>query len=212
MEFIWDATDSQPYNLSVFIHRYASRCLMVEFTEPPLQMTIAEYMGLVELWTACSSCAGLCISLGKKFFHQGVEEVDQMILPEFLSDVAGSISPRVCGIRYIQTLINSTRIQYKHRLYVLTLDAKYSTRNDIIHNDMYRVLNTVMLHLPFGICSKPFWRDDWSSCPGTGHDRSTIGGVACCLVRGGGCLDRGWDNIEVAPVSAKSAVSRGHCV
>ena len=95
MEFIWDATDSQPYNLSVFIHRYASRCLMVEFTEPPLQMTIAEYMGLVELWTACSSCAGLCISLGKKFFHQGVEEVDQMILPEFLSDVTGSISPRV---------------------------------------------------------------------------------------------------------------------
>lgn len=79
----------------ILAHRYASRCLMIEFANPPVGMTIAEYMQLVELWTACSTCIGFCISLGKRFFNEGVEEVDSNILPSIASSASEEISPRV---------------------------------------------------------------------------------------------------------------------
>ena len=71
---------------------------------------------------------------------------------------------------------------------------------------------TVMLHLPFGICSQSFGRDDGSSGLGTGHDRFAIGGITRWLVRGCVCLDRVWDNIKVAPVSAYCAIICSHCI
>ncbi len=68
---------------------------MIQFSDPPLGMTISQYMELVNLWTACSSCVGFSISLGKFFFAHGVEEVDTVILPAFADSVEGSASPRV---------------------------------------------------------------------------------------------------------------------
>ena len=82
-------------NSIISLCRYASRCLMVEFMDPPLQITLAKYMEIVELCKACGSCAGFCVSLGKAFFHEGVEDVDERILPEFAASVAGHVSPRV---------------------------------------------------------------------------------------------------------------------
>ena len=49
------------------MYRYASRCLMVEFSSPPLSMTLTKYMELAELWEGCSPCAQFCVSLGESF-------------------------------------------------------------------------------------------------------------------------------------------------
>lgn len=68
---------------------------MIEFINPPLGMPISQYMELVKLWKACSSCAGFCIYLGKFFFDHGVKIVDEVILPEFTASAPEGISPRV---------------------------------------------------------------------------------------------------------------------
>ena len=68
---------------------------MIEFISPPLSLTITEYMELVELWEKISSCAGFAISLGEKFFSEGVKMVDDEIMPN-LTNLAGSgVIPRV---------------------------------------------------------------------------------------------------------------------
>ena len=69
--------------------------MMVEFQNPPIGMSISQYMELVRLWKACSSCVGFCIALGKKFFDTGVKEVDETILPAFSASTGSGISPRV---------------------------------------------------------------------------------------------------------------------
>ena len=52
-------------------------------------------MDLVEVWKACSSCGGVCIALGAKFFNSGVKDVDVIIVPVISSRAAGGINPRV---------------------------------------------------------------------------------------------------------------------
>ena len=47
------------------------------------------------LWQACGSCAGFCISHGNKFFSEGIEEVDNDILPCMAASASEDISPRV---------------------------------------------------------------------------------------------------------------------
>lgn len=75
-------------------------------------------MELVELWTACNCCAGFCVilSLGNRFFSQGLEQVDSEILPEFTTSAAEGISPRVlssyailfwCALQVSDTVSNS---------------------------------------------------------------------------------------------------------
>ena len=68
---------------------------MIEFSNPPLALSISQYMELVELWNACSQCTGFCISLGKLFFSKGVEQIDGRILPKFIACAQKSTSPRV---------------------------------------------------------------------------------------------------------------------
>ena len=68
---------------------------MIEFQEPPLQMGLSTFMDLVKFWKACSSCMGLCIALGEKFFNSDVKDVDDIILPNISSRAAAGISPRV---------------------------------------------------------------------------------------------------------------------
>ena len=50
---------------------------MVEFLNPPIGMSVSQYIDLVKLWKVCNSCVGFCISLGKLFFSEGVREVDE---------------------------------------------------------------------------------------------------------------------------------------
>ena len=69
---------------------------MIEFTSPPISTTISQYMRLVQLWKACSTCVGFCIGLGDAFFSDGgVNHVDNTILPTIISHAAEGISPRV---------------------------------------------------------------------------------------------------------------------
>ena len=77
------------------LNRYASRCLMVEFSEPPLDIGICNYMKLAELWKSCSGCIGFCIELGSRFFNSGYIEVDDEILKQLSSKAPHGISPRV---------------------------------------------------------------------------------------------------------------------
>lgn len=76
-------------------YRYASRCLLIEFKDPPILMTTAQHMNVVELWEKCSSCIGLCIELGDRFFNVGVHEVDDTLTPLLKSRADSGISPRV---------------------------------------------------------------------------------------------------------------------
>ena len=77
------------------VYRYASRCLMIEFSTPPVATTLGQYRELGKLWEVCSSCAGFCISLGNSFFSEGIEEVDNDILPRMTASASEDISPRV---------------------------------------------------------------------------------------------------------------------
>ncbi len=76
------------------MHRYASRCMMIKFSQPPLSLTLSQYMEVVQLWKVCAKCVGFCVSLGKKFLSEGVKEVDKNIIPA-LSKSVDNISPRV---------------------------------------------------------------------------------------------------------------------
>ena len=76
------------------LHRYASRCIMIEFASPPVSLTLTGYMELAEKWEACSPCAGFCISVGERFFQSGYKEVDSKVLPTLESNSTG-VTPRV---------------------------------------------------------------------------------------------------------------------
>ena len=78
--------------VNVFTCRYSSRCLMIEFLSPPLSFSLTE---LAELWEGCTSCAGFAVSLGKRFFSSGIQEVDTEILPKLSSAAAVGVIPRV---------------------------------------------------------------------------------------------------------------------
>ena len=69
---------------------------MIEFSEPPIRLPLSDYMKLVELWKKAGSCAAFCIRLGNLFFTEGVNEVDNTIIP-LLSNIKDSntLSPRV---------------------------------------------------------------------------------------------------------------------
>jgi len=77
------------YCISLYSHRYASRCLMIEYFTPALSFSLNDYIELVDLINNSSSCAGFCVSLGEEFFLNGIDEVDDIILP-MLRDKAGS--------------------------------------------------------------------------------------------------------------------------
>lgn len=68
---------------------------MIEFSSPPLSLSLTEYMELAELWDGCCPCAGFCVSLGEKFFTSGVQEVDKEILPKLSAKAAAGVVPRV---------------------------------------------------------------------------------------------------------------------
>ena len=80
-----------------YTFRYASRCMMVEFLEPPISLCLADYMKLVEIWNEAGSCAGFCIGLGHTFFTEGVGEVTNDIQPLLDSAInhSNTLSPRV---------------------------------------------------------------------------------------------------------------------
>ena len=68
---------------------------MIKFSDPPISMTLTNYMKLVHHLPFCSSSIGFCIELGDRFFTEGTSEVDKHIMPLLQSKASGHISPRV---------------------------------------------------------------------------------------------------------------------
>ena len=66
--------------LFFYYHRYASRCLLIEFKNPSLTVTVSQHICLVELWEKSSSFAGYCIELGERFFHEDITAYIAQIL------------------------------------------------------------------------------------------------------------------------------------
>lgn len=75
--------------------RYISRSLLVEFSSPALDFSMTEYAALPELMEESSSAVGFIISLGVKFLEEGISEMDNKLLPELRSLLAGQVLPRV---------------------------------------------------------------------------------------------------------------------
>ena len=76
-------------------YRYQSRCLMIPFSSPAVNMKMVDYMHLAELWKECSSCVGFCCGLGMTFFEEGVTEVDNKITPELEKRISMPVNYRV---------------------------------------------------------------------------------------------------------------------
>ena len=68
--------------------------LLIEFFEPPISMSLSDYMTIADTMAEISSSAGYCVSLGKKFFSEGVLEIDESIVP-LLSDSTYGMHPRL---------------------------------------------------------------------------------------------------------------------
>ena len=81
----------------LLLFRYTSRCVLVEFPPPCLDMPMADYVQFTGLVNKSSSAIGKMIGLGKKFIETGISELDSYILPKLRSMLStyGSIVPRV---------------------------------------------------------------------------------------------------------------------
>ena len=76
-------------------YRFMSRCLLLEFGLPCLDISLSEYVKLPDLLENASSNVGFLIGLGKKFVEQGIQEMDEDILPELRRMAGQHLLPRV---------------------------------------------------------------------------------------------------------------------
>ena len=75
--------------------RYTSKCLLLEFMGPALDIPMTQYAELPELLQASSSAIGGMIGLGRKFVESGIREMDSELLPELRNLIGENIIPRV---------------------------------------------------------------------------------------------------------------------
>ena len=68
---------------------------MIEFSSPPVSLSLSGYMELAEIWEACSPCASFCVALGERFFSTGYKDVDSEVLPALKKKASEDVSPRV---------------------------------------------------------------------------------------------------------------------
>ena len=68
---------------------------MIRFQSPQIQVTLTNYMEIVNLQKVAGSCVGFFIGLGEKFFTSGISEVDNDILPTLIEKAGSNVNPRV---------------------------------------------------------------------------------------------------------------------
>lgn len=68
---------------------------MINFRAPQIQMTLSNYMEIVNLQKVAGSCVGFFITLGEEFFTSGISEVDNDLLPMMTGKVGSDVNPRV---------------------------------------------------------------------------------------------------------------------
>ena len=74
---------------------YISRCVLVEFATPCIDITMANYAQLSRLLKISSSSIGEMIGLGRKFLEIRTTELNNDILPNLHRLVDASVVPRV---------------------------------------------------------------------------------------------------------------------
>ena len=72
-----------------------SRCVLIEFATPCIDITMSNYAQLSHLLKKSSSSIGELIGLGMKFLEVGTTELDNSILPNLRRLVDASVVPRV---------------------------------------------------------------------------------------------------------------------
>lgn len=106
---------------------------MIPFSSPAVNMKMMDYMNLAELWKECSSCVGFCCRLGKHFFDEGIDEVDNIILPKLEEKIGVSINYRVLQA-------NGTLFWFTKQVYILYILFSY----------VYKILQAkCVLHTPY---------------------------------------------------------------
>lgn len=66
---------------------------MIPFKLPQLNLTLNDYMEIVDSQNMLSSSVGYIIGLGKEFFAEGTTEVDNKLIPMLTEDCI--VNPRV---------------------------------------------------------------------------------------------------------------------
>ena len=87
-------SDACNFTLYMNLHRYITRCLLIEFKHPRLQTSMKKFEELTKLMESLSSAAGFMISLGKKFTKEIVADLDSSILPELKKRLGENVLPR----------------------------------------------------------------------------------------------------------------------
>ena len=68
---------------------------MIEFAAPQLGVSMSEYTKLPQLITEATAAIGFSISLGHKFIHEGISEIDDHIFPKLKEMLPEGVWPRV---------------------------------------------------------------------------------------------------------------------
>ena len=74
------------------VRRYLSRCILIEFHAPCLELSIKSYAKLPTLLEKSTSGVGFFISLGEAFKSRGINEMDEVILPNLRKILEGVVS------------------------------------------------------------------------------------------------------------------------
>ena len=77
------------------MHRYVSRCILLDFHGKPAQNTVLGFARLHQLMPEASGAVGKVIALGDRFFTDGMGELDDVILPQLRSQLPAAALPRV---------------------------------------------------------------------------------------------------------------------
>lgn len=75
--------------------RYISRCVLIEFTSPCLNVSLLEYTKFSDLLDRALNAVAFAIGLGQRFIEAGIYEMDKDILPELKEVMGDLVLPRV---------------------------------------------------------------------------------------------------------------------
>ena len=107
---------------------------MIPFKLPQLSLSLTQYMEIAKLQGCASSCAGLLIGLGNKFFSSGIAEVDHSIIPIITERAPSGINSRVVPSYAILLW------------FTLEVNLYHSTSNVHMYSDIDYLLVLILTH------------------------------------------------------------------
>lgn len=96
---------------------------MIHFRGPaPKQLSLSNYMEIVNIQKRAGNCVGFFIRLGEEFFKSGVSEVDNDILPTSINKAGSNVNPRVIP-SYAMLLWFTSKVRLCQQSFILTSNA-----------------------------------------------------------------------------------------